>query len=421
MHYPERFSTLSMPGGVPTWRLSGGAVEVYRYTRAAAHPGDEQMNRTCAAVALSLAAVAAAADPARSELDGLMELRSYQSRRVSSNDATGRNEDGGTPLLPGESRVLADLAGAGVIRHIWTTIASEEAFHLKKLVIRMYWDAEKTPSVETPIGDFFGLGLGEYVTYESAPLSVGHMRSLNSFFPMPFGRGARITVTNEGSDKVDNLYYHVDYEQHRKIGDKVPRFHAQYRQATPTAGWTSDWKSNWDPDAIWERANLDGAGNYTILEATGRGHYVGATHSILQNQGDWWGEGDDMIFIDGDKLPTIVGTGAEDYYLGAWCYGGCGFEREDTFAFQRYGNPLNGGDRRGSKWLVYRYHLESPLNFERSIRVTVESGHANHRSDNYFTTAYWYQIEPHAAFPALAPVAQRIPRVQPTGGPEEPP
>ena len=116
-----------------------------------------------------------------------------------------------------------------------------------------------------------------------------------------------------------------------------------------------------------DKPNVDGKDNYVILEATGRGHYVGVTHSILQNQGDWWGEGDEMIYIDGEQMPGITGTGSEDYYLGAWCYGGCAINpfgyALPTFDFQRYGNPVNGGDDRGAKWMVYRLHTESPIAF----------------------------------------------------------
>jgi len=375
-------------------------------------------------VTLGMPALAGPANPpsgGNAELDSLMHLREYDSKRVSSSDPTGANRDGGQTLEAGASRVLADLNGAGIIRHIWVTIASQEKYHLKKLVLRMYWDGEATPSVEAPIGDFFGLNLGEYVEYEAAPLSVGHMMALNSYFPMPFGQHAKITVTNEGAKPVLAFYYHVDYEQHARIDDSVARFHAQYRQAMPNKGYTKDWKSNGNPPQINDKINLDGAGNYVILEAKGRGHFVGVSQGIQQNQADWWGEGDDMMYIDGAKMPSIVGTGSEDYYLGAWCYGGCGFDKKGTFSYQRYGNPVNGGDERGAEWLVYRYHLESPINFKSSLRVTIESGHANHRSDNFFTTAYWYQLEPHGAQPALPPVEQRIPRLQNTGGPEQAP
>ncbi len=249
---------------------------------------------------------------------------------------------------------------------------------------------------------------------------MGSQKALNSFFPMPFRRSARITVTHEGDDPVRAFYFNIDYEKHAALPVDMGYFHAQYLQAAPNKGWTTDWTRNGE-DKINDKKNLNGKDNYLILDAIGRGHYVGVTHSIQQNQGDWWGEGDEMIFIDGAASPQITGTGAEDYYLGAWCYGGCGINpfggQKPTFAFQRFGNPMNGGDDRGAKWMVYRFHTDSPVAFEKSIKVTIEHGHANHRADNYYTVAYWYQSEPHKAFPALAPVQERIPRQFDAGGP----
>jgi hypothetical protein len=158
-----------------------------------------------------------------------------------------------------------------------------------------------------------------------------------------------------------------------------------------------------------------------MFEAEGPGHYVGVTQSILQNQGDWWGEGDDMMFIDDDKTPHILGTGSEDYYLGAWCFGNCGINpfgsNHPTFAFQRYGNPVNGGDDRGAKWTLYRFHTDSPVPFQKYFKMTIEHGHANHRSDNFYTVAYWYQKGQHKLRKPLPPVEDRIPKMVNTGGP----
>src|SRR3970282_594186 len=166
---------------------------------------------------------------------------------------------------------------------------------------------------------------------------------------------AKITVTHEGEEPVGAFYFNIDYQKHKSLPENVAYFHAQYRQATPNKGWTRDWQFNGD-DKVDKKENLQGEGNYLIMEAEGRGHFVGVTHSILQNQGDWWGEGDEMIFIDGAKSPQITGTGSEDYYLGAWCYGGCGINpfggTRPTFAYARYGNPMNGGGDRGAKWMV---------------------------------------------------------------------
>ncbi len=357
-----------------------------------------------------------------SAISDLMLLRDYTSQRISSYDRTGANDDGNwqNKIQPGETRTIGDVTGPGIIKHIWTTIATNEHYHLKKIVLRMYWDGEKSPSVEVPIGDFFGLGLGTYELYETQLTSVGSQRALNAWFPMPFRKSARITVTNEGDIPINAYYYNIDWEKHASLPEDIAYFHAQYRQAVPTDGWAEDWERNAD-EHINTKQNPSGDGNYVILEATGKGHYVGVTHSIIQNQGDWWGEGDEMIFVDGAEKPQIHGTGAEDYYLGAWCYGGCGINpfggQQPTFAYEEYGNPVNGGDDRGAQWTVYRLHTESPIPFTESIRVTIEHGHANHRSDNYYTCAYWYQTEPHASFPALPAVEDRIPMGVNTDGP----
>lgn len=226
----------------------------------------------------------------RRELDNLPFLRSYTSQRVSSADTSGANDDGNgrERLMPGEVRTIARMTGPGIITHMWFTINSTDRWHLKNLVLRIYWDGQTNPSVEAPIGDFFGLGLGKYLVYESGPLSVGSQKALNSYFPMPFQKGAVITVANEGDLPTLSLYYNIDWEKHSSLPASMGYFHAQYRQATPFPGWTTDWTRNGDT-LVNRRPNKDGAGNYLIMEAEGRGHFVGVTHSILQNQGDWWG------------------------------------------------------------------------------------------------------------------------------------
>jgi hypothetical protein len=340
----------------------------------------------------------------------LARLRSYKARRSSSWDRSGGNGDA-VPVAAGGTATILDVQGAGVVTHIWFTIASDDAHHLKNLVLRMWWDGESSPSVEAPIGDFFGLTLGEYFTYQSALTTVAPVKALNCYFEMPFANGAKITVTNQGRQKTNALYYAADYVTLPALPQDVGRFHAQYRQAAPAKGWSDDWKNNWDK-GVGDKKNLSGEGNYVFMEATGRGHFVGVTHGVVQNQDEWFGEGDDMIFIDGDTQPTINGTGTEDYYNGAWDFG------LQSFGYMHNGAPyMVDPERIGGRYCLYRWHIESPITFEKSIRVTMEHGHANHRSDNFYTVAYWYQTEPHAAFPALPAPEERIPRLFAVGGP----
>ncbi len=222
---------------------------------------------------------------------------------------------------------------------------------------------------------------------------------------MPFATAARITLTNESKIPTHSLYFAVDYVTLASLPGNLGRFHAQYRQAAPCKGWTNDWSNEYAPP-VGDRKNLNGEGNYVFLEAVGKGHFVGVTQAVELNQGQWFGEGDDMIFIDGDMLPTINGTGTEDYYNGAWDFGG------QAFDYMHNGAPyIVDAERLGGRWCLYRWHIESPITFEKSIRVTIEHGHANNRSDNYYSTAYWYQTEPHAAFPALPAPADRVPMI----------
>lgn len=343
------------------------------------------------------------------ELVAMARLRSYKSRRSSSWDRTGGNNDA-VPVEPGQAATILDVTGAGVVTHLWFTIATEDKHHLKNLVLRAWWDGESAPSVETPIGDFFGLGLGEYFTFQSALIAVAPIKALNAYFDMPFSRAAKITVTNEGTVRTDSLYYAVDYVTLATLPEGLGRFHAQYRQAAPCKAWTDDWTNEYQAK-VNDKKNLNGEGNYVFFEAEGHGHFVGVTHSVLQNQEGWFGEGDDMIFIDGDKQPTINGTGSEDYYNGAWDFG------MQTFGYMHNGAPyMVDPERIGGRTCLYRWHTESPIAFEKSIKVTIESGHANHRSDNFYSVAYWYQTEPHAEFPRLPAAEARIPNVLAVGG-----
>lgn len=342
--------------------------------------------------AFSTVAAQAAMDDPTGMLSDLAKTKSYVLKRSSSYDRSGGNADFRT-VAPGESIAVLDEDGPGQISHIWFTIADKEKFHLKKIVLRIYWDGEATPSVEAPIGDFFGLGNGDYFLYQSVPLSVGADKALNCFFPMPFRKHARITVANEGKERIDALYWNIDWRALRSaLPEDTAYFHAQYRQATPNVAVTGT------------KTNLDGMNNYVWLEAVGGGHFVGVTMSVSENADGWWGEGDDMFFIDGEDRPSINGTGTEDYFLGAWDFGG------KQLSYGLFGAPVVGPEKKGSKWSVYRFHLDSPIPFAKSLRATIEHGHANDRGDDFYSVAYWYQTEPHAKFPVLPSVESRLPR-----------
>lgn len=350
-----------------------------------------------------------------SGLHDLARLRDVRSRRVSSFDPTGGNEDNRV-FAPGEVDDIARIDGAGCIRHIWMTSGGNESAALRRMVIRMYWDGETEPSVEAPLGDFFGMGFGLTRSFVSAPLQMGPAdgRGMNCWFPMPFARGARVVIANEG-EAPHALYYYIDYEECGGLADDVARFHAQWRRENPTDGWLHPSRREElqsDAHSIWnlpEAMNPGGAGNYLILEAEGRGHYVGCNLNIdvfERQANDWYGEGDDMIFIDGDERPSLSGTGTEDYFGMAYC-------PLTEYSAPYHGLILYSGTPEwpcGGKNSMYRYHVLDPIHFGKSIRVTIEHGHGNKLSNDYSSTAYWYQTEPHRPFPALPPAAQRLPR-----------
>lgn len=349
-------------------------------------------------------------------LAGLAMLRPGVKRaRQSSYDTTGGNSDW-WEFEPGQTRTIAQIQEPGCIKHIWMTMGCADKYLFRKIIVRMFWDKEESPSVEVPIGDLFGLGHNMIRNFVSLPLQMSPQdgRGFNCWFPMPFESEARIEVFNETTAKL-NLYFYVDYEIY-PAGTSMSdygRFHAQWRRVNPTSGWADPsvrWEGN--SDVMWEawRTPNKGENNYVILEAEGRGHYVGCHMDIdcfSRQANDWYGEGDDMIFVDGAAWPGIHGTGTEDYFNTA--YG----------PVQEYQAPYHGiiVNQGTPDWpwrgknSVYRYHIEDPIFFEKSIKVTIEHGHSNKLTNDYSSTAYWYQTEPHLPFPALLPVEQRLPRL----------
>ncbi|MBI3912321.1 MAG: DUF2961 domain-containing protein [Armatimonadetes bacterium] len=351
-------------------------------------------------------------------LDHLSRRREGRSRRVSSWDTTGRNLDCWR-VEAGETRTLADLRGAGVIRHLWFTIGAEDPLYLRQCVLRMYWDGMDRPSVETPVGDFFGVGHSKVASYSCAVLNMsanqGNDRhaAMNCYFPMPFADGARITVENQGGKPIDAWYFYIDYDELPRLPVDELRFHAWWNRENPCVPPSEPQQGDWG-------VNLSDRENYLFVEAKGSGHFVGANLSVHNLCGGWWGEGDDMWMIDGEKWPPdLHGTGSEDWYNQAWC-------TQPHNAFLYNGVSYLGGPYGdyNERMTVYRYHVCDPVIFHESIRVSIEHGHANDRADDYSSIAYWYQTLPHAPFPPLPPVEARLPRpdvhVQPVNLPVRP-
>ena len=345
----------------------------------------------------------ATAQPRPADFDYLPKYaraQNYQSLKQSSFDRTGGNRDFWT-IPGGATQEVFNATGPGVISHIWFTIAARSGDHLKELVLRAYWDGKAKPSIEAPIGDFFGLNLNSYQIFESAYLACSPGKSLNCYFAMPYRRSARLTVTNEGKQDVNSFYSNIDYMTVWQLPADALYFHAQYRQATPCIPAKID----------GPKINLDGRNNYVFAETRGRGHLMGVTLGVLQNADRWWGEGDEMIFVDDDSKPLITGTGSEDYFLGSWDFGGR--DGAQPFSHHQYGAHLIAApERTGGRYCCYRWHGDNPVTFQKSLKYTMEHGHANDRGDNFFSVGYWYQAEPFTDFPALPPAEARIPKVR---------
>jgi hypothetical protein len=288
-------------------------------------------------------------------------------------------------IKAGETFVLADIKGSGAIQQIWMTPTG----HWRYSILRMYWDDETTPSVEVPVGDFFGCGWGEYVQLTSLAVCVNPGSAFNCYWEMPFRKSAKITLENIGEDDM-TVYYQINYAL-TPVPDDAAYFHAQFRRSNP----------------------LPYGDVFTILDGVeGWGHYVGTYMAWGVNNKGWWGEGEIKFFMDGDKeFPTICGTGTEDYFCGSY-----GFENPKTKQYQEFATPYSGMPQvirpdgvynSQQRFGLYRWHIADPIRFESDLRVTMQAlgwrtgGRYLPLQDDIASVAFWYQREPHAKFPKL--------------------
>lgn len=299
---------------------------------------------------------------------------------------------------PGETHVLMDEKGPGVITHIWITFlgpepqnwAKQGAANHQEMLLRMYWDDNERPAVEAPVGDFFANCFGKRSEVTSLPVIVEDADSYNCYWHMPFRKSARIEIVNQSTKQISLLYYNIDWIKKDKLAKDTPYFYAQYRQEYPA-----------------EKGK-----DYVVLETQGKGHYVGTVLAVRSRSPSWFGEGDEKIYIDGEAKASIWGTGTEDYFLSAW-----GLKTTSTPYF---GVPyFDQWGIVGGHTSAYRWHLTDPLVFNKGIKVTLEhfgwiapdenpdykATSWNEREDDYASVAFWYQTGT-PTFTARAPHAR---------------
>ncbi len=342
--------------------------------------------------------------------DHLTKIRDARTARVSSWDRSGRNADAWR-LEPGETKVLADIAGPGRITHIWMT----QPTHYRQCLLKITWDNAEKPSVLVPLGDFFGLGHNIVNSYQSLlfTASTSHNNkfnmgcALNCYAAMPFRERALIELVNE-SGETHAQYFYIDFETYGEPpAEDELYFHAEFRRENPCGGWGHEIPVNVPEADVANKKRTAWENNYVILDTKGRGHYIGCNLSVTNFQGTWWGEGDDMIWVDGYKWPPdLHGTGSEDYLSQAW-----GMQPN---AFLRNGSSIHESNTGGYQ-TSYVHHIENPVRFTKSIKVTIEHGHGNHLCNEMSSVAYWYATSP-ARAAKVPPVGKRLPVMRDPSG-----
>ena len=348
-------------------------------------------------------------------LGNLYRLSDAKSRSISPENFNGEKGKGGMATIgtgSGASRDLgqtwkvspsvvikakttytvAEIDGSGSIQHIWMTPTGNWRFS----IIRFYWDDEKTPSVEAPVGDFFCMGWGKYSPLQSLAVAVNPGSAFNCYWPMPFRKKCKITMENIANEDMV-LYYQVDYVQ-TQVPDDAAYFHAQFHRTNPLPYKT----------------------DYVLVDGIkGKGQYVGTYIAWGVHNNGWWGEGEIKFFMDDDtQYPTICGTGTEDYFCGSYDFdtkrkNDAGVESTE---YTEFCSPYTGlpqvlrGDGHyqvSQRFGLYRWHITDPIRFEKNLKVTIqalgwrEGGRYLPLQDDIASVVFWYQSEPHGTFPAL--------------------
>lgn len=384
-----------MNRSIKKWLLLSGSVVLLASCTAAQHSDVTAPVNTAAANAL----------------DQVYLLDSpLQSRSISFENPTGAVGSGGQAasplgvgrkgsparlLAPGQEIELANIKGAGTIRHIWATTFPVPEF-LRGAVIRFYWEGQEHPSVEAPLGDFFGFAHGKAIAYESAVHSVGEKAGMNTWLPMPFSKSARVTITNELPQPMP-FFYQIDYTHGEQHADDIGRLHVNFARQNPTRK----------------------AQDFTLLEKRqGRGRYLGTVIGVRPSDDNWWGEGEMKAFIDGDQdFPTINGSGAEDYVGLSWGL------QQNAFQYNGASWVENGDTTTTGRISMYRWHVLDPILWKEDIRITIQQiGHNGNapttfeaylgdlyeREDDWSAATFWYESIPSAPLPTMPGLGDRI-------------
>jgi hypothetical protein len=339
-------------------------------------------------------------------LGNLCLLSDAKSRSISAENFTGENGKGGMAtegtgakcardlgrgwkispsvvIKAGQTFEIADIKGPGAIQQIWMTPSGNWRFS----ILRVYWDNEKTPSIECPVGDFFGMGWCKYAPLVSLPVCVNPGNAFNCYWEMPFRKHCRMTFENIADEDMV-LYYQVNYTL-TEVPEEAAYLHAQWRRSNP----------------------LPCKEDYTIVDGIkGKGHFVGTYLAWGVNNNGWWGEGEIKFFMDGDKQwPTICGTGTEDYFCGSYGFDVGGQYKEFTTPYAGMHQVIrpDGTYQSQTRFGLYRWHIMDPIRFEKDLRVTIQAlgwqsyGRYLPLQDDIASVAFWYQKEPHAPFPKL--------------------